>query len=587
MSFNLLDETLDAIASGQKAAPESLSVVFAQDRSGPTDQAQAAAVTMPRDVQVTGATASVISTDLITGTVNGWYDARLFHSASIQVIGGAGITAGQIFFEQTNDPTLAAAGNIWPVEEDTIAAPAPILTAQVIGANARRMFRGPVTAGWVRVRISTAFTGGTVQALCMFSQLPYSRMIQTVAQATSGNLQVAVGTSLPAGTSTIGAVNKPAPLPIVDLASGALTATTTTAAITPTAGGSYQVTFGLTAVTGAGATAVFAIEESGDSGANWYQVWQSVPITAIGQYKSPFITLTGNRIRYVQTVSGTTPSFTRSIIRVHTANEVAPAAMASLIEYQLVANGPWLVGYTATTAGVVTIKDLNGVTVTPVATRLTGGSTDQGRQAVDVTSIKAVQHVIPLGFTVPAIGSPLTVTITPDTASPSTQYIAGDTVILSEVDPGGGSSKLVRAAVTSVTGNAVSMTITARDEATALNPIFTASSEITGQTRCGTIPATATGAIVNITAPVELAQVAHNPNDLGQPIAQILKTLPIIHSGIKVGPDIDLLTRLGVGIRDGTEIRLTSTADIAAMRFVSATPLRFCPSIEITFTKAE
>jgi hypothetical protein len=265
----------------------------------------------------------------------------------------------------------------------------------------------------------------------------------------------------------------------------------------------------------------------------------------------------------------------------------APASSA-LIEYQLIANGPWFVGYTENAAGIIKVKDQAGVIVAPIATRLTGGSTEQGRQQVDVALIKPVQHVIPLSFTVPAVAASLTVAITPGATATNLQYLAGDVVILAEVDPGGGSTKLVRASVVSVSSNAVTVQILARDAATSLAPTFTANAEITGQTRCGTVPATATGATINITAPPELTQVAGNPNDFGYAVATALKASSLLYGGIKsaAGADIDLAVRLGAGLKDGTELKITSIADINALRFVSATPLRFCSLIEITFTKA-
>jgi hypothetical protein len=148
-------------------------------------------ITIANNVTV-GAAASVaaINTDLLTGTVSGWYDAANFHSASIQIVAGAGVTAGAIIFEQTNDTTAAPAGNVLAVEEDTSLTPTPNIAAITIAASTTRMFRTVVTARFIRVRVSTAFAGGNVQAIASFSQLPYQRMVQTVAQATAANLNV-------------------------------------------------------------------------------------------------------------------------------------------------------------------------------------------------------------------------------------------------------------------------------------------------------------------------------------------------------------------------------------------------------------
>jgi hypothetical protein len=58
----------------------------------------------------------------------------------------------------------------------------------------------------------------------------------------------------------------------------------------------------VTAVTGTSPTMDVRIEESDDSGTNWYTVYDFPRITATGIYRSPLIPLVGNRIRYVQTI---------------------------------------------------------------------------------------------------------------------------------------------------------------------------------------------------------------------------------------------------------------------------------------------
>jgi hypothetical protein len=58
-------------------------------------------------------------------------------------------------------------------------------------------------------------------------------------------------------------------------------------------------------------------------------------ITAIGIYRSPIIPLRGNRIRYIQTVAGTTPSFTRSLNR-NVCNISPITAISQLIDRSIV-----------------------------------------------------------------------------------------------------------------------------------------------------------------------------------------------------------------------------------------------------------
>lgn len=143
--------------------------------------------------------------------------------------------------------------------------------------------------------------------------------------AATGTLTVNQGTmaALPASTNAIGAVRLTLPEVTTDVASAAITTTTTTAAFTPASGVTYEVNIPVTAVTGTAPTLDVSIEESDDSGTNWFKVYDFPRITATGIYRSPKLNLTGNRVRYVQTVTGTTPSFTRSINRL-VSSEAAP-----------------------------------------------------------------------------------------------------------------------------------------------------------------------------------------------------------------------------------------------------------------------
>jgi len=64
------------------------------------------------------------------------------------------------------------------------------------------------------------------------------------------------------------------------------------------------------------------VQESDDTGTNWFDVYHFPRITATGIYRSPRLPLPGNRVRYVQTVTGTTPSFTRAINRLQSSDSV-------------------------------------------------------------------------------------------------------------------------------------------------------------------------------------------------------------------------------------------------------------------------
>ena len=117
------------------------------------------------------------------------------------------------------------------------------------------------------------------------------------------------------GTFGIGYVGQQLPLTVADIASAALTTTTTTSAVTPAFGNAYEVNIPVTAVSGTNPTMDVVVQESDDAGTNWYDVYHFPRITATGMYRSPVLNLKGNRVRYVQTVGGTSPSFTRSLNR--------------------------------------------------------------------------------------------------------------------------------------------------------------------------------------------------------------------------------------------------------------------------------
>jgi hypothetical protein len=319
---------------------------------GPQAPAACLATTLPNDVSV-GAAASIaaLNIDLLTGNAAGWYDAANFHSAAVQIVGGAGISAGAIIFEQTNDNVAAPNGSTMPVQEPAVVASSSLIGAQAIAASTARVFVFPVTCRYVRVRVSTAFVGGNVQAVATFSQLPLSVTALQALNPTAANLNATCSIAAAQTLATVTTVttlttcatvtsvtsgNLGIPFSFGDVASAALTTSTTTSAFTPTFGCSYEVNVPVTAVSGTTPTLDIGIEESDDGGTNWFRVYDFPRITATGMYRSPKLPLTGNRVRYVQTVGGTTPSFTRAVNRLQSSDSVAP--VRQLIDRTLVPN---------------------------------------------------------------------------------------------------------------------------------------------------------------------------------------------------------------------------------------------------------
>lgn len=100
------------------------------------------------------------------------------HSFNVQVNAGAGISAGAITFEGSNDNA-----NWTPMPwVDGAATSAAVFSgaAITIAASTFRFFQGPITFRYFRARISTAFVGGTVSATARFSTVPYTSGATTV-----------------------------------------------------------------------------------------------------------------------------------------------------------------------------------------------------------------------------------------------------------------------------------------------------------------------------------------------------------------------------------------------------------------------
>lgn len=101
---------------------------------------------------------------------------------------------------------------------------------------------------------------------------------------------------------------------IPDITSAVITSTLISASIQNHMTNGFQITIPVTAVAGTNPTLDVRVEESMD-GVNWIILYDFQRITAIGSYNSPMLRATGTHIRYVRTITGTTPSFTMAISR--------------------------------------------------------------------------------------------------------------------------------------------------------------------------------------------------------------------------------------------------------------------------------
>jgi hypothetical protein len=254
------------------------------------------------DTVVTGASAQTATVNNILTTSSGTAATLTtgFRSMSVQVNSTG--TAGTYIFEGSNDNNTFS--TLYVYQTGSNLGTNMLVSAAITATASSIIYSFPVTTEYVRLRIASTVTGGSIQAFTRMSPQSWVQPTLTTASVLLGSSQ---------GIGYIGYVVNSL---TTDVASGAIATTTTSATITPSNGTSYLIDIPVTAVSGTNPTLSVAVQESPDSGTNWYTVYTFPTITAIGSYTSPMITLTGNRIRYVQTIGGTgSPSFTRAIAR--------------------------------------------------------------------------------------------------------------------------------------------------------------------------------------------------------------------------------------------------------------------------------
>ncbi|MBT9158923.1 MAG: hypothetical protein DDT26_00172 [Dehalococcoidia bacterium] len=176
-------------------------------------QLRATAVTVSEPaLLLTGASAQTATVNNILEAVAGANGTNVssYRSASVQVVSTG--TAGTFIFEQSNDNTNWIA---LPVFNSALATAVPIVAAITASASAI-IYTIPIRCRFLRLRIATTITGGSIQAFTRLSTEPWTASVTSIAQTTSTNLlaQVSgtvtanIGTgSLAAGVNLIGDVS--------------------------------------------------------------------------------------------------------------------------------------------------------------------------------------------------------------------------------------------------------------------------------------------------------------------------------------------------------------------------------------------
>ena len=235
-------------------------------------------------------------------TLSGPIDVSGFSEVDIQI---SAVTTTVLTAQGTNDPTLTTWVSL-PVQDLALNNNAGALT--MTAASTYRVM--PNGFKWMRIQVTTTGTVLTVQGVVGTLGQP----LQLTGYGNSVNVSniSAITGALAAGANTIGAVNENTLYQVAEQASAAITATTTSATKTVTQGVAVSLNVAVTVTSGTGQTYDFSVQSSTDN-VNWNTVYQMPRITAVGFYQTPALKLDGSYFRYVETIGGTTPSFTRTI----------------------------------------------------------------------------------------------------------------------------------------------------------------------------------------------------------------------------------------------------------------------------------
>lgn len=283
---------------------------------------QVVSTAMP-DLFITGqATQTAIVANILTDPSGATStDASGYRSGTIQVVSTG--TAGTFILEGSNNNVTFQA---IPMFNHSLLTGAAIVAA-VTATVSQNIFVFPIQTRYIRLRIVTTITGGSIQAHTRLSQAAFASFTSAVSQPTAGNLNATVvGTLTSVGTiTTVSSITAAqlAASTVTDIALLAITTTQTSANISTNNSSNMAFQVNVTATSGTGQFMDVVVQETFD-GTNYFDIYHFPRITAIGQYQTPQIRISGAGIRYVRTVGGTTPSFTNIVVRPsrHTSSDI-------------------------------------------------------------------------------------------------------------------------------------------------------------------------------------------------------------------------------------------------------------------------
>lgn len=257
-------------------------------------------------------------------------DVTNYKSFSIQIVSTG--TGGQFIFEGSNDNTNFQ--NI-PFYNQAALSTGPLLGV-VTASSSSIVYIGAINFRYIRVRISSTITGGSIRAFSTFTQETFAGTSTSVINGTAANFVVSAQIGNTANTTPILA-NGLIPVGANTGDAGAKTATGNGATQTNVNAKGALIVFNLGTVTGTTPTCVFKLQGSSDAGTTWVDLPNAftASLTATGVYGIQIYpglasvagtTTTGTTAtvngalprtwRVVWTIGGTTPSFTITNVQV-------------------------------------------------------------------------------------------------------------------------------------------------------------------------------------------------------------------------------------------------------------------------------
>lgn len=286
------------------------------------------AISLPRKVSITGFTSNgTTNNNLLDASGNGVAtDVRDYQSGVLTTVSTT--STGNYTIQGSFNSAFTIGVKNLSIQEIDVLNQNPILGS--IGANngvTRSFLLNLQGINYLRVILSVA--GAGITAYAVLNQAPSSSLQLNVQQATSSNLNANIGSigSLNTVTSVSSLTSIGFASIINDASNAAITTTVTSSTITPMGGLSYLAYIHILSVSGTNPVLLVEIQESIDNEFNWSTVYTFAPINSVGSYASPKLPYRGNKIRYIQNVSGVSPTFTRIINR-YTYNDIPSVPVA-------------------------------------------------------------------------------------------------------------------------------------------------------------------------------------------------------------------------------------------------------------------